>query len=181
MLEAPLLCHPRSPTAHVRGLTVRITELDHNQLRLQYRLEGDLSQIRIPSSEASLRTDDLWRHTCFEAFLMDASTPAYNEWNFSPSSCWAHYRFDRYRDGMADAPVQRAPMLTVARDANRMTLDAVVDLATLPLAWPLRLGACAVIESDAGELSYWALAHPSPVPDFHHAGGFLLSLSGGAP
>ena len=32
------------------------------------------------------------------------------------------------------------------------------------------------IEETDGTLSYWALAHPSPKPDFHHPDGFVLEL-----
>jgi hypothetical protein len=35
----------------------------------------------------------------------------------------------------------------------------------------------AVIEATDGTLSYWALAHPSDKPDFHHPDSFVLELS----
>ena len=34
----------------------------------------------------------------------------------------------------------------------------------------------AVIETDDGRLSYWALAHPAPQPDFHHRAGWTARL-----
>lgn len=39
-----------------------------------------------------------------------------------------------------------------------------------------RLGLSAVIEEGSGCVSYWALAHPSAKPDFHHPGSFILTL-----
>lgn len=36
----------------------------------------------------------------------------------------------------------------------------------------------AVIELANGDKSYWALAHPSNQPDFHHPAGFVYELSG---
>jgi hypothetical protein len=35
----------------------------------------------------------------------------------------------------------------------------------------------AVIEDDAGGLSYWALQHTSDKPDFHHPNGFVLEVA----
>jgi hypothetical protein len=59
-----------------------------------------------------------------------------------------------------------------------VVLEAAFDLSTLPgLAeanWFVSL--TAVIEAADGTLSYWALRHPAPQPDFHHPGGFVLTL-----
>ena len=40
----------------------------------------------------------------------------------------------------------------------------------------LLLGLTAVIESTDGSLSYWALAHPRGVPDFHARAGWTARL-----
>jgi len=36
--------------------------------------------------------------------------------------------------------------------------------------------AIGVIEETSGRLSYWALAHPSGKPDFHHADCFACEI-----
>jgi hypothetical protein len=48
----------------------------------------------VPAAVAAARTDELWRHTCFEAFVRTSPAPAYYEFNFAPSTQWAAYRFD---------------------------------------------------------------------------------------
>jgi hypothetical protein len=40
-----------------------------------------------------------------------------------------------------------------------------------------RIGVTAVIESPAGDLSYWALKHPAEKPDFHDPNGFSITLA----
>jgi hypothetical protein len=40
----------------------------------------------------------------------------------------------------------------------------------------LRLSVAAVLEDRRGALSYWALAHPSERPDFHHPHSFVFWL-----
>jgi len=69
------------------------------RLLLSYLVTGKISDLRIPPAVAATRTDELWRHTCFEAFICDAPGPAYHEFNFAPSTQWAAYWFDRYRSG----------------------------------------------------------------------------------
>lgn len=41
---------------------------------------------------------------------------------------------------------------------------------------PLDLSLTAVIETKDQQLSYWALRHPGPKPDFHHRQGFALQI-----
>jgi len=39
-----------------------------------------------------------------------------------------------------------------------------------------RLGVSTVLRTVEGETFYWALAHPSDKPDFHHPDSFVLEL-----
>jgi predicted GIY-YIG superfamily endonuclease len=140
------------------------------RLHLRYRLTGPLDRLRIPSRAASTRRDNLWQHTCFEAFLgLDGG---YLEFNFSPSTEWAAYRFSGYREGMAELDIPE-PRLSVSHAEHALELTA--DLA-LPDP-PARLGLSAVIEETSGIKSYWALRHPpGDKPDFHHPDCFALEL-----
>lgn len=122
------------------------------------------------------RQDDLWKHTCCEAFVWTPS--GYYEFNFAPSGDWAAYRFTGYREGMSK-PELVAPVAEASRHGDSWRLDAFVNLLSIPgLAddVPVRLGLSAVLEMKDGGLSYWALAHPSDKPDFHHPDSFALTL-----
>ncbi len=60
-----------------------------------------------------------------------------------------------------------------------MELSAEIQLDRLPglqLDVGLVVGLSAVIEDDAGRLSYWALKHPPGKPDFHHGDSFALEI-----
>ncbi|HEV2364639.1 MAG TPA: hypothetical protein VGS12_10645 [Caulobacteraceae bacterium] len=100
----------------------------------------------------------------------------YLEFNFSPSSEWAAYRFDSYRSGMRAAGVP-PPRLLFERVESTLALSALLELGgsvSSEGAW--RVALSAVIEDTSGTLSYWALAHPAARPDFHHPEGFVLEL-----
>jgi hypothetical protein len=157
----------------VQGLDVQVDYLPDEALQLRYTLRADLARLRIPESQPARRTDELWRHTCFEAFLQARAGARYHEINASPSTRWAVYSFDDYRQGMAPADVP-APAIHVARAPRELIVAARIDLKVLPPSRALALAA--VIEDESGSLSYWALKHPAAKPDFHHPGGFVLEL-----
>ncbi|HEX4268670.1 MAG TPA: DOMON-like domain-containing protein [Steroidobacteraceae bacterium] len=181
----PLFAHPELAPHALRRVAARAEVAGPDSLRFQYVLEADPQLIRIPSPVADAgRTDKLWAHTCFEAFVGLCDSPGYLELNFSPSGQWAAYRFDSYRQGMAPA-LEEAPQLAIQQRAARLELQAEVRLGGGLLAMGpgsgasrprLRLALSTVVEDREGRLSYWALRHPPGRPDFHHPEGFSLEL-----
>jgi hypothetical protein len=136
--------------------------------------------LTIPAKSLPRRTDRLWEHTCFEAFIRVDGDPSYYEVNFSPSGEWAAYSFRAYRDGGPLPDQSWSPEIVVRCEADRIELDAVVRLdrlSSIRSGTTLRLGLSAVIETNDGTLSYWALKHPGAKPDFHHPDSFALELA----
>jgi len=137
---------------------------------VEFAICGDLHSIRIPAPQRSEFTHALWKHTCCEVFIAACAT-AYHECNLAPSSQWAFYHFERYRAGMPLDAAALAPSIRTRVSARVFALQACLNLgALLPsyAACELHLGLSAVIESESGSLSYWALRHVTPQPDFHH-------------
>lgn len=180
-----LLGHPGDPSNGVRRVAAGAELAGPDSLRFQYFLEADPLLVRVPPPVTDAgRTDRLWAHTCFEAFVALAESPGYLELNFSPSGQWAAYRFDSYRQGMAPA-LEAAPRLALRRVAERLELQAEVQLGGSLLSIGLGSGASqprlrialsTVVEDREGRLSYWAARHPPGRPDFHHPEGFSLVL-----
>ena len=142
-------------------------------LKLRYRLTGDIASVRVPGPASSTRADDLWRHTCFEAFIKPDGDGGYLEFNFAPSTQWAAYRFASYREGMRELP-SPPPEVTVKSDRYSLELTARADLFASSSA---RLNLTAIVEEVSGHKSYWALAHPPEgPPDFHHPACVVLEL-----
>lgn len=173
-----LVPHPASPSALVRGLTVAIARPSPGILTLDYKLEADLPELRIPEPREPVRSDGLWRHTCFEAFIGQTENRGYWEFNFSPSGAWAAYHFSAYREGMAPLMKGAAPVISVKDFPGRLDVSVAVDISWLSRTTisPTVLGVSAVIEDRARVLSYWALKHPTEKPDFHNAEGFVVPL-----
>jgi hypothetical protein len=148
-------------------------------LALRYVLTGQTARLHLPAPAEPVRADELWRRTCFEAFVGDGAGQAYLEINLAPSAAWAAYGFSGYRDGMRVAEEAPAPRFDSARADDRYELSAILDLGATALrpgaTW--RLAISAVIEAADGARSYWALAHPPGKPDFHHPESFVLELA----
>lgn len=175
--------HPHAPAPQLGAplsLDVRL-EADSTHWRLLYLLRAAPERLRLPARHpAPGAADGLWQHTCFELFVGQAGHAGYLEFNFSPSGQWAWYAFAAQRQRRAE-PLS-ASRLAGLRQQLRLQPDGLVldvQLPRLALAlWPdspmteWRLGLCAVLEDQAGQLSHWALHHPGPVPDFHHPGGW---------
>ena len=148
------------------------------RLMFAYILAGRISDLALPPTAAATRADELWRRTCFEAFVAVSPGAGYYEFNFAPSTQWAAYRFSGYRTGMRVATEIEAPEILVESSSKRYVLQASLELdrALLSPASTLRLGLSAVIEETSGHRSYWALAHPPGNADFHHSDCFVLEV-----
>jgi hypothetical protein len=174
-----LVPHPQAPGAAVRGVHAAAARTPQGMLALRYRIEGDLERLRIPPPRAPAPGERLWQHLCCEVFVAAASARAgaggYREFNFSPSGEWAAYAFARYREG---TPLEVPdPGIAVRTGAQALELSASIAVESARL----RVALCVVIEERhgalSGALSYWALRHPSPRPDFHHPDGFALEIA----
>ena len=173
-----LVPHPASPPGVVGGLRAGGCLDGECHLRFTYRIEAAPEHLCWLRHPAAGRRDELWRHTCCEAFV--ATTPGgYLEFNFSPDGSWAAYAFTAYRRRRQPDPVLEPPEISVSLEAQGMRLDAIVDARRLTDELSekgLRMSLAAVVEETDGPTSYWALHHPRPQPDFHDAGGFVLDI-----
>ena len=176
-MRKALKLHPDSRCSAATHVEVEVAVPRSGNLVLQYLVTGKMRDLRIPPVSTPARTDELWQHTCFEAFLRAPPAAVYYELNFAPSTQWAAYRFSGYRSGRTVASDIGAPRFKVQSDADSYELQASLDLDHLsnrPSGW--RLGLSAVIEEADGQKSYWALAHPLGEPDFHHIDNFAHEL-----
>ena len=211
-IRRSLQCHPDTRCGALTGLEVEVARAGARnggrRIALRFVATGNVDALRLPHYVTSRkRADELWRHTCFEAFVRVGDGPRYHEFNLAPSGEWNSYRFDDYRHNMTadhyvDPPgigtyLRREPLDPQHRDglaaAGSDTLErfatpffsltATLDLerTLLPLDEPWHLGLSAVIEERNGTISYWALNHPPGDPDFHHPDCFALELAPARP
>lgn len=169
------------PASAVSRIDVRVVRSVPGRLLLDYELVADLARLRIatpglPGRPRPTPTDGLWRHTCMEVFVGPETVGAYLEFNLAPDGQWAAYRFSGYRAGMAPLTGIGPPRIELRTQSDRLLLSADLELPADLAAVGLRLGLAAVVENEQGQLAYWALAHASDRPDFHHAESFGFEI-----
>lgn len=171
--------HPDSRPTAVTQVEVDVARPRADQLVISYIVVGNLRDVLIPPTTAPARSDELWRHTCFEAFVSASVGTVYYELNFAPSTQWAAYRFRSYRSSISAVMDIGGLVIKVQSSPDCYTLQATIELdrlSRLPRIGGLRLGLSAVIEEADRSTSYWALAHPPGKPDFHHPDCFVQAL-----
>ena len=206
-LRLSLQCHPDTPCGPLTGIAVEVARVRPLKLQLRYVLLGNVRKVRLRLREPG-GGGELWRHTCFEAFVRVGDDEDYLEFNIAPSGDWAAYQFQRYREGMAPAKGVGASLLDaqsrmgpLAPDRKALLKDGGFDTlerfepsffslkAELSfsnamgraVAEPWHVGLSTVVEERNGRISYWALAHPPGKPDFHHPDCFALQLPAARP
>ncbi len=178
-MRKTLKLHPDSLCMAAAQIDVEVARPHPGCLALRYIVTGNMSELCLPPARAPKRSGELWRHTCFEAFIRALPGEAYTEFNFAPSRQWAAYGFNGYRSGMRIAEEISAPQLAVTMNSEGCELNvslALNDLIDLPGDAPWDIGLSAVLEEKSGGKSCWALAHPPGKPDFHHADCFALQI-----
>lgn len=178
-MRQALILHPDSRCEAVTRIEAEVARPRAAHLAIHYFVAGRIKDLLLPQAAAPARADELWRHTCFEAFVSAPPGAAYYEFNFAPSTQWAAYRFSGHRIGMHFASEIATPHIEARPGDAHYELLVSLELDRLPglpadAAW--RLGLSAVIEEASGRKSYWALAHPPGDPDFHHSVCFAAEL-----
>jgi hypothetical protein len=171
--------HPETGCDAVRKIEASALWSHDGSLAVGFALTGDLSRLSIPPLGPTRKSDRLWEHTCFEAFVAVKDSPAYYEFNFAPSGEWAAYAFRSYREPMPLAEKSSTAQITAESAGESLQLDASLWMDCLMAIHPgarLSVALSAVIEDNRGRLSYWALKHPARKPDFHHRDGFALEM-----
>ncbi len=168
----PLDCKPS--LLRITGSIAR----QNNTIFLSYALLGPLTELLIPLPAAKCeRRNALWEETCLEFFFRTAGSDSYREINLSPSGHWNAYLFTSYREGMhEDQGFTSLPFsISAWRDSLRLSLQ--MDLKNIvPAGQSLEIAISAVIKGKNGGITYWALAHPGPRPDFHCREGFIIRM-----
>ena len=151
-------------------------------LHLDFVLKSDLREIILPEPiESAGRADNLWEHTCFEAFIALENSDNYLEVNLASSGQWNIYEFKNYRGSRieADQVFCRPIILKAKTNFNiqaEISLSGVQWLKNSKKDSDLQVGLTGVIELKNREKSYCALTHKSDKPDFHKKESFILKL-----
>lgn len=162
----PLCYHPTTPVSWIQNVTVNCS-YNSDGMNLMYQINGNIELLQLPTHCSSPhRADNLWQHTCGEAFVAQKNTTIYREWNFSPSRQWQVYEFADYREART-LPAVSAPQIYSIVTPEQFTLTVQIPSTWYPHNTPLLLGLSMILQDVTGKISYWALQHSPGLADFH--------------
>lgn len=157
-----LTLHPSCEAGPIRAVRADIRATDQG-CEARFQFEGAVERIVVPEPRPPVRTDDLWKTTCFEIFWQPLDGSYYREFNLSPSGRWAAYDFDAFREGMRDAPVDAIAISTASENGGLLLKASIA--AALPV--PAQVALNAIVEHEDGSLQFWALAFDPGKAEFH--------------
>lgn len=175
LVERALTPHPDTP-GEAFSLGAKVSRFGADLLEFEFVVAGPVKELVLPPVQPGECADELWKASCFEAFLKPAGRTAYREFNFSPSSRWAAYDFEDYRDGMAAASDVAIGIRCAATGDDRLLLTARIACLRFADIDGTALGLSAILEHTDGTKSYWALVHPPGQPDFHDPACFAATI-----
>ncbi|WP_336986512.1 hypothetical protein [Altererythrobacter aquiaggeris] len=152
--------HPDCPAGAVHQITAAVVATKDG-CSARFAASGDMDEAVFPELTNSERTDNLWKTTCFEIFW-EREDGSYREFNLSPSTRWACYDFDSFREGMRDAPAD----VKIGFEATAGGMELVAHI-TSDLPVPAKVALNAIIEEADGALRFWALEFAPGKPEFH--------------
>ena len=164
----PLVLHVHPAETFPAPLSARVVFFRAGEhWQLCYQIVTTAALVLPPPAAAPEFRDNLWQHTCCEAFFARADG-SYREYNLSPSGHWAAYDFRATRTGQTPRTDIPAPAIVCAprADGFRLTTRLPVDAQATRFALSL------VLETQEGQCFHLALAHPAEKPDFHHPEAF---------
>src|ERR1700735_1129278 len=127
-MRRPRKLHPNSVCTVVAGVEVEIGRPAGGSLLVSYAVTGTIGDLLLPPVGAPARANELWRHTCFEAFVKEAAGEGDFAFNIVPLVQWAADHFDRYRSGMHAATEIEPPQIVGRSLPERYTLRATLSL-----------------------------------------------------
>lgn len=167
---------PYSPSARIGDVTSALVFENGGSIALSYRWNPQWKIVGNPSStRPAQRRHELWKSTCFEAFIKAQDKDEYWEINLSPLYLWNAYVFDRYREPSPPREASGWKLIEMSTEAGALKARIQTDL---PPGRELQIGLSCIIKDTSGEKVYWSLRDPcGDRPDFHDVRGFVLKRS----
>jgi hypothetical protein len=148
--------------------------ISQQRILMRFSWEDPLEIMQIPEREPELsRLHELWKSTCFEAFIQPEGLESYLELNLTPAGRWNAYSFQSYRNPQ---PVKEALEVRLVRMLGSQN-QIEGEFSFIPKNQRFNCGLSAVIENQGGKIEYFSLAHLAAKPDFHDAKAFLTKRS----
>lgn len=149
-------------------------KLNDQKLELHYEWEPNHTGIDMainPHQNVLSRKNELWKTTCFEAFVQIDGTDVYFEINLSTLGEWNIYKFQSCRTPQPPNEWEDAYLENVQFKPGQLQASFHFPLKK---DQKIKVGLTAVIDFIDGRKNYYSLKHTQQNPDFHDFKTFLI-------
>jgi hypothetical protein len=133
----------------------------------------DYASKGIKKNPSTNRMDELWKHTCFEAFWAKPSSPDYWEFNVAANGMWNIYHFNSYRS--PNPPQESFDFELIKFEFSPTKLSALLSCNIVITS--LEAALTSIIKTNLNQTLYFATCHSGSKPDFHIRESFQLKRS----
>ena len=131
-MRQALKLHPDSLCSAVTHIEVDVARPRAGSLVLSYFVTGKIGDLRMPPVVAAARTDELWQHTCFEAFVgSSGERRRITNSTLRPRHNGQHIGSAATEAGCVLRPRSARPGSKCNRSPERYTLQASLELDRL--------------------------------------------------
>lgn len=156
-------------STNIESVEADIILLPNQIVELKFNFPAGTTQAQ-PSSQPQ-RRNELWKSTCFEAFIQPKGAKTYWEINLSPEGHWNVYSFDDYRTPSPPKEASKWKLVEFQLKNSSLLGRFRADFGT---AKKFQAGLCCIIDMPKGEKTYWAIQHSKDKPDYHNNKNFIL-------
>ncbi len=136
-------------------------------LQCSYIINGNITNLSLKEGRSAKRKSFLWLDTCFEFFLKEENSPDYYEFNFSSNSDYNIFHFPDYRAPLAETNNFLVDSRMEIESENKIVFDFEIFPHIDVSGKEFTFLASVVLNTNDNKVSFWAVDHADPKPDFH--------------
>ncbi len=140
-------------------------------IEVLFKWQDKSKQIIFAEGPVAGRFHELWKQTCFEAFVQPVGDSKYFEINLNTHKAWNVYEFENYRE--PQPPVECAAADVIDVQIKEDFLRARIKFNKMEFK-KLKVSLCAVLNLKETGTTYWSFQHVDAKPNFHHFGSFVI-------
>ena len=141
--------------------------LTSQQLELSFLLQGVGDHYLFERESQAKRADELWRATCFEAFVKNLNSKEYWELNIAPNGSWNLYRFSDYREDMQEESRVLTPKVLFKQERDKVRVSIKVDFMEKLFDERVDFNLALILLDMEGKRHFFTLNPKEGVADFH--------------
>jgi len=141
--------------------------LTPQHLLLSFVLSGVSDNYLFDTKNHAKRADELWKATCFEAFIKNPNSKEYWELNIAPSGAWNFYYFSDYKKDMQEERRVLTPKVLFKQKRDEVYVNVEMNFTEKLFDGRGEFNLALILLNVEGKREFFTLNPKEGVADFH--------------